>query len=234
MRSRRDSKGLRRPLRRYAWGCTILIASFVLTRFLAERLSAAERSPDSAAEPQIVQRALLAHGQRFNGNRADSPFCTRLLGDVISRQNVDPIQPVFEATTANDSLGCPTPYIVFRYDTGIWVRVSLADLPRRFARMNLYPNPSQDRLRAQGYFIRAAETATRYKESYAPGDEYALRATVDRRIRNPRSLGCGRASIERIYGVEKYDEWKGTGTWLDKSEAEALNLLRRKSEGSKQ
>ncbi len=139
-----------------------------------------------------------------------------------------------QAVTDYNGLGCPTPpYIVFRYDAGTWIRVSLAELPRRFARMNLYPNPSQERLKAQGYFIRAVETATRYKESYAPGDEYALRATVDRRIRNPRSLGCGRGSIERIYGVEKYEEWKGTGTWLDKTEAEALNLLRRTSEGTK-
>ena len=131
-----------------------------------------------------------------------------------------------QAVTDYNEFGCPTPpYIVFRYDAGAWVRVPLATLLPRFVRMNLYPNPNQDRLKALRYFIRAAETSKRYRESYAPGDEYSLRATVDRRIRNPRFSGCGRGAIERVYGAEKYQEWKGTGNWLDKTEDEAMKLL---------
>src|SRR6266566_1390624 len=51
-----------------------------------------------------------------------------------------------QAPTDYDGFGCPTPpYIVFRYDAGTWVRVPLAELPSRFVRMNLYPNPNPDR-----------------------------------------------------------------------------------------
>ena len=131
-----------------------------------------------------------------------------------------------------DALGCPTPpYIVFRYDTGSWTRVPLEELPRRFVRMNLVMRPDRDFLKAHGYFVPAAVSARLKKE--IPGSDYhALMFTVDRRIRNPIGLGCSRDAIERIYGVEKYAEWRGTGNWLDKTEDEALSMLRRKGEGT--
>ena len=136
-----------------------------------------------------------------------------------------------EVTDYND-LGCPTPpYIVFRYEAGTWTRIPLAELPRRIMRMNLIGYPDRDFLKANGYFIRAAVTAKEYKD--LPGDDYSLFGTVDRRIRNPISLSCRRGTIERIYGVEKYQEWRGTGNWLGKSEDEALRLLHGKSEGGK-
>jgi hypothetical protein len=102
----------------------------------------------------------------------------------------------FLVTTAQagpdyDEFGCPTPpYVVFRFDGAGWRRVPLKELPTRFERMNLYPNPNAERLKAQNYFVSAAVTSQRYKEAYRAGDEYKLRATVDRRIRNPLSLGC--------------------------------------------
>ena len=138
-----------------------------------------------------------------------------------------------QATPDYDGFGCPTPpYIVFRYDTGSWTRVPLAELPRRFVRMNLVVLPDRDFLEAHRYFVPAAVTARLNKE--IPGSDYdALMFTVDRRLRNPIGLGCSRGAIERIYGVEKYGEWRGTGNWLDKTEDEALRMLRRKGEGAK-
>ena len=109
----------------------------------------------------------------------------------------------------------------------------MAELPSRFVRMNLYPNPNADRVKEQNYFIGAAVTSERYKQDYRAGDEYKLRATVDRRIRNPLAMGCSRGAIERLYGVEKYDEWRGTGTWLNMTDDVALSLLRRKGDGAK-
>src|SRR5882724_11234237 len=78
-----------------------------------------------------------------------------------------------------DGFGCPTPpYVVFRHDAGTWVRVPVAELPSRLVRMNLVTFPNRERLKAEGYFIRAAVTARSYKE--IPGaDNYALNATVD-------------------------------------------------------
>jgi hypothetical protein len=47
-----------------------------------------------------------------------------------------------QAATDYDRFGCPTPpYIAFRYDAGEWVRIPVAELPSRFVRMNLYPDP---------------------------------------------------------------------------------------------
>lgn len=140
---------------------------------------------------------------------------------------------IAQSGTDHDALGCPTPpYVVFRYDTGSWTRVPLAELPHRFVRMNLLMLPDRDFLKAHGYFVPAAVIAGLNKE--IPGSDYdALMFTVDRRIRNPIGLGCSRGAIERIYGVEKYGEWRGTGNWLDKTEDEALRMLRPKGEGTK-
>jgi len=137
-----------------------------------------------------------------------------------------------QAATDYDEFGCPTPpYIVFRYDAGTWVRVPLAELPSRFVRMNLYPNPNPDRLKAQNYFITTSVTSARYKEAYPGDDEYRLRATVDRRIRNPLGLGCIRP--ERVYGAGSYKRMLSSGNWLDKTEDEALKLLWGNREGAK-
>jgi hypothetical protein len=124
------------------------------------------------------------------------------------------------------------PYIVFRYEAGTWVRIPLAELRPRIERMNLITNPDRDSLKANGYFIRCAVTAQAYRD--IPGaDNHALLAAVDRRLRNPLGLGCSRDAIERNYGVEKYDEWRRTGNWLDKSDDEVRRLLRRNGEGAK-
>ncbi len=121
---------------------------------------------------------------------------------------------------------------VFRNEAGTWGRIPLAELPHQFVWMNLYPSVDREWLKSQQYFIRAAVTAALYRTG-SLDDHRALLVTVDRRIRNPMTLGCDRGAVERIYGVEKYEQWRGLGSWLDKSEAEALNLLRRKSEGAK-
>ncbi len=128
-----------------------------------------------------------------------------------------------QAAPDYEAFGCPTPpYIVFRFDAD-WVRIRLAELPTRFTRMNLYPDPDANQLKAQNYFIRAAVTAKRYRDSFPGDDEYKLEATVDRRIRNPIGLGCLRP--ERAYGTGSYARMSHTGNWLDKTEDEALKLL---------
>jgi len=129
-------------------------------------------------------------------------------------------------------LGCPTPpYIVFRYENGIWNRIPITDLPRRFVWLNLYPSVDKELLQGHHYFIGAAETTALYRTQ--PLDDHrALLATVDRRLRNPWVMGCSPGDIERFYGPEKYGEWQKTGNWLDKTEAEALTLLRRKDDGA--
>ena len=138
-----------------------------------------------------------------------------------------------QALTDYDEMGCPTPpYFVFRYDLGSWVRIELADLPARLWKANLLGYPGENLIRESKGYITAVQVERRFDALRKRGDTEFF-GRIDRRIRNPRSLGCSRGAIERVYGAEKYEEWKGTGTWLDKSEAEALNLLRRKSEGAK-
>lgn len=138
-----------------------------------------------------------------------------------------------QSDTDYQMLGCPTPpYIVFRYEGGTWNRIPIADLPRRFVWMNLYPSVDRDFLKSQRYFIKAAVTAALYRTQ--PLDDHrALLATVDRRIRNPLSVGCDRSGVDRNYGDERYQAWRGTGTWLDKTEAEVANLLRRTGDGAR-
>ncbi len=98
--------------------------------------------------------------------------------------------------------------------------------------MNLYPSVDRDFLKSHRYFVSAAVTAALYRTP--PLDDHrALLATVDRRLRNPLGFGCESPYLDRIYGSEKYDEWRDTGNWLDKTEAEVTNLLRRKGEGAK-
>lgn len=130
-------------------------------------------------------------------------------------------------------LDCPTPpYIAFRYEGQAWHRIPLADIPRRFVWLNLYPSVDKEFLQSQRYFIRAAVTAALYRTE--PLDDHrALFATVDRRIRNPLAFGCTYADVERLYGPGKYDEWKKTGTWLDKTEAELVKLLQKTRGGAK-
>jgi hypothetical protein len=131
-----------------------------------------------------------------------------------------------------DTFGCPTPpYIIFRYEAGTWGRIPLAELPRSLVRMNLYPDPDADLLKTWRYFLTPTATLARYQDVR---EDNRHTATIDRRFRNPLAyvsgMGCSAGAVERIYGVGKYDEWKNTGSWLDKSEAEALHLLRRKGE----
>lgn len=129
--------------------------------------------------------------------------------------------------------GCPTPpYIVFRYDAGTWVRVPLAELPSRFERANLLGFGAEDLIRRSNRFLTARQIAA-WHEDLRKRTDTAHYAFIDRRIRNPMVFGCDRGAIERVYGVEKYDEWRKSGTWLDKTEAEIRTLLGRKGEGGK-
>jgi hypothetical protein len=133
-----------------------------------------------------------------------------------------------------ETFGCPTPpYIVFRHEGGTWVRVPVADLPRSLTKMNLLPNSPREGDRSPGSTVVGADAAARFYRTHFFGDDYALYGTVDHRLRNPLGLGCSRDAIEKLFGVEKYSEWLKTGNWLDKTEAEALKLLRRKDEGAK-
>lgn len=83
------------------WLWVLLLLLPLLVPALTNRFSAAASRPDSAAL-QVVQQALRVHGPRFNGNRADAPFCARLLGDLVAGQRVDPIPPVLETTSSTD------------------------------------------------------------------------------------------------------------------------------------
>jgi hypothetical protein len=123
------------------------------------------------------------------------------------------------------SLGCPTPpYFVFRYDAGLWVRVPLSDLPTRFRKANLLGFPGENLIRESKGYIMAPQVEARFDALRKRGDtEYYGR--IDRRIRNPMTLGCNRDAIERVYGVEKYSEWIRAGDWLDKTEEQAVKLL---------
>jgi hypothetical protein len=124
-----------------------------------------------------------------------------------------------------DSFGCPIPpYVVLRHDAGNWVRVPLGELPRRFSTSNLLSYAGSDLIRESKGYLTAAQIATWF-DGVRRDSTMARYATIDRRIRNPLSLGCSRGALERTYGAGKYEEWHGTGTWLDKTEDEALRLL---------
>jgi hypothetical protein len=129
--------------------------------------------------------------------------------------------------------GCPTPqYIVFRYDAGTWARIPLGELPTRFAQSNLLAYPGKEFLHGVKNFVTAAQVAAHFAAVRQHADT-AHYGQIDRRIRNPMAFGCDRGAIERVYGVEKYYEWRKSGTWLDKTDAEIRTLLRPKSEGTK-
>jgi len=203
----------------------------------------------------VTRRVVLVRGGNI-GERPDVERERRLTfthpttGQIITWENGDTLgsrvrpklldfdgdRPVLVAVAQSNTdyslLGCPTPpYIVFRYENGTWTRIPVTDLPRRLVWMNLYPSVDHDFLKSQRYFVKVAVTAALYRTT--PLDDHrALLATVDRRTRNPVGLGCIRKYIERFYGAEKYDEWRDTGNWLNKTEAEALTLLRRKGEGA--
>jgi hypothetical protein len=138
-----------------------------------------------------------------------------------------------QSGTDYDGFSCPTPpYIVFRYEAGTWVRVTLNELPARLWKANLLGYPGEDVLRVSKYYITAAQVEARFDALRKRGDiEHYGR--IDRRLRNPMGEGCSRDAIEKLFGVEKYSKWRKTGNWLDKTEAEALKLLRRKDEGAK-
>ncbi|MCX5734962.1 MAG: hypothetical protein NTW68_11630 [candidate division NC10 bacterium] len=129
---------------------------------------------------------------------------------------------------------CPTPpYIVFRHDGTAWTRVPLAELPVRFRNANISaisPGRLEDLIKQARYYLTAAQVKAIYDSGQ---DKNSLYVVIDRRIRNPLSLDCDRGTVERLYGLEKYAEWDGTGTWLDKSEEEVSKLMRRKDTGAK-
>jgi hypothetical protein len=130
-----------------------------------------------------------------------------------------------------DDLGCPTPpYLVFRYDPPRWTRIPVAELPARFRQSNIISHASgaEDLVKQARYYITAAQVKA-VKEDV--GDKNSPDVVVDRRIRNPLALECDRDALERVYGVEKYNEWRGTGTWLDKSPEEVAKLLGAKGKG---
>ena len=140
---------------------------------------------------------------------------------------------IAQSSSEYNSFGCPTsPYMVYRHDGTAWTRVPLAELPARFRRANMLKSASHaERLiRPAKYYLTAAQVEAIYASGQDKNSPYVV---IDRRIRNPLSLGCDRGTVERLYGIEKYAEWRDTGTWLDKSEDEVLKLLRRKGEGAK-
>jgi hypothetical protein len=165
-----------------------------------------------------------------NGNTLGSRVRPKML-------DLDGERPVLVTSAQSGAdyamLGCPTPpYIIFRYEGGTWSRIPIEDVSRRFVWLNLYPSVDKEFLQAQGYFVRASATAAVYRTRPLKDDRAHL-SMVDRRLRNPLGFGCESPYLERIYGPEKYREWRNTGTWLDKTEAEALSLLRRQGEGAK-
>jgi hypothetical protein len=117
-----------------------------------------------------------------------------------------------QSATDCSQMGCPVPpYFVFRYDRGTWVRVPLGDLPTRFWKANLLGYPGDDVIRESKGYVSAAQVEARLDAVRKRGDTEHY-ARIDRRIRNPIGLGCGRGAIERVYGVEKYSEWIRTAT----------------------
>jgi|WetSurMetagenome_2_1015567.scaffolds.fasta_scaffold206490_1 hypothetical protein len=141
---------------------------------------------------------------------------------------------IAQAGTDYNNFGCPSPpYIVYRHDGTAWTRVPLSELPVRFRKANVSAI-SPNRLEEVVKQAKSDLTATQIAEiHHSRPDKTSPYMVIDRRIRNPLSLDCDRGSVERIYGPEKYAEWRGTGTWADKSEEEVLKLMRRKGEGVK-
>jgi len=138
-----------------------------------------------------------------------------------------------QSVTDYSEMGCPTPpYFVLRYDSGTWVWVALADLPSRLWKANFLGYPGEDLIRESKGYITAAQVESRFNTIRERSDTEHY-GRVDRRIRNPIGLGCQRGAIERFYGAEKYTEWISTGNWLDKTEDEALKLLRGDRQGAK-
>ena len=130
-----------------------------------------------------------------------------------------------QAVTDYSRMGCPVPpYFVHRHDHGTWFRVPLESLPTRFEKANVLGYPGDDFIRESKGYVTAAQVAARLDAVRKRGDTEHY-GRIDRRIRNPIGLGCGRGEIERVYGVEKYSQWIRTGDWLDKTEDDAMKLL---------
>lgn len=190
-------------------------------------------------------------GERVDGKR-QLTFTHPTTGKVVTWENTGEIgsrvfpmlldvdgDRAFLATIAQsgseyNDFGCPTPpYIVYRHDGSAWFRVTLAELPVRFRKANISaisPNRLNDILREAKYYLTAAHVKAMYDSGQDRNSPYVV---IDRRIRNPLSLGCDPGTVQRIYGPDRYEEWRGTGTWLDKSGEEVLRLMRRKGEGAK-
>ena len=133
--------------------------------------------------------------------------------------------------TDYDGYGCPVPpYIAWRYDGGTWGRVSLGELPTRFSKANLLGSGAERLIRASNGYLTAAQITTWF-DDVRRDPAVAHHATLDRRIRNPLSLGCMKP--ETTYGEGSYARMRGTGSWLNKSEEEARRLLYGTSGGIK-
>jgi len=136
-----------------------------------------------------------------------------------------------QSPTDYSEMGCPTPpYFVFRYDSGTWVRVALADLPSRLSKANLLGYPGEQLIRESKGYVTAAQVEARF-DALRKGGDTEHYGRIDRRIRNPLSEGC--LKPERGYGPGSYARMRGTGNWLDKTEEEALKLLWGDRQGAK-
>ncbi len=132
-----------------------------------------------------------------------------------------------------DGFGCPTPpYIVLRYDGTAWRQVPLGELPTRFWKGNLLGYGSERLIRESKNYLTAAQISTKL-DDVRQIDATQHMGRIDRRIRNPLSLNCRKSVVERIYGAGKYEEWRQTDDWLDKTDEEARRLLYGTSGGIK-
>jgi hypothetical protein len=132
-----------------------------------------------------------------------------------------------------DGFGCPIPpYIVFRHDGRAWGRITLSELPTRFSKANLVGSGAERLIRDSKGYLTAAQVQS-IVDRMRRDPELEHRGRIDRRIRNPLSMGCSRGAVERIYGAGKYTEWWRTGNWLDKTDEEARRLLHGKREETK-
>ncbi len=190
-------------------------------------------------------------GERVDGKRQLS-FTHPTTGKVVTWENAGEIGArvypmlldvdggraflvtIAQAGTDYNNFGCPTPpYIVFRQDSTGWTRVALTELPMRFRRANvstINPDRLQDVIAQAKRYLTAAQIAEFHNSAQDKNSPYVI---IDRRIRNPLSLGCDPGTVQRVYGPGKHEEWRGTGTWLDKTEEEVLRLMRQKGEGAK-